>query len=384
MTMYRPRGRLLTSRRQVLGLAAGTAGGALLRPPPLLAQSPMAGSLRAQPRRLAPIAESDALVAFGHTGPVTDGGWTTAHDRGVRAVRQAFPRLRTVYVESIPYSADATRIFRQFVAEGAQMVIATSNYGDFIRDVSDRAPDVAFMECDGHGVSGNLGWYYITHWYASYVIGIAAGLMTRTNKIGFVGSFPIPSVYAGANAVLLGARSVNPAATLQAISINAWFDPQAATQAGTALAENGCDFLCGIMDEPGYLRVAQQRGIKAAMWNTDMRQYGPDAYVSSVVLDFRAYYVRQVAARLAGTWQAQPHFLTLGHGVDRDSWGRTVPPDIAARADAMRERILAGYNPFRGPIRDAAGRLRVPDGAVMDDDRIYQWDWPVEGVSGLD
>ncbi|ACI52882.1 basic membrane lipoprotein [Gluconacetobacter diazotrophicus PA1 5] len=380
MTTHGPRGRHPATRhhlrRHFLGLAAGAAGTGLLRPPALLAQS--------RPPLLPPIAEVDALVAFGHTGPVTDGGWTAAHDQGVQAVRAAFPRLRTVYVESIPYSADATRIFRQFVAEGAQMVIATSDYGDFIRDVSDRAPGVAFMECDGHNVTGNLGWYYLTHWYASYVIGIAAGLMTRTNRLGFVGSFPIPSVYAGANAVLLGARSVNPAATLQAISINAWFDPQAATQAGTALVENGCDFLCGIMDDPGYLRVAQQRGIKAAMWNTDMRQYGPDAYISSVMLDFRAYYVEQVRARLAGTWQPQGHFLTLGQGVDRDAWGRTVPPAVAAQADAMRARIMAGYNPFRGPIRDAAGRLRVPAGTVMDDALIYQWDWSVEGVSGLD
>ncbi|MBB2200386.1 BMP family ABC transporter substrate-binding protein [Gluconacetobacter tumulisoli] len=376
MTSRMPRGRLLTPRRRMLGLAAGAAGSALLRPAPLRAT--------AAPRLLPPVAEADALIAFGHTGPITDGGWTAAHNQGVLAVRQAFPRLRTVYVESIPYSADATRIFRQFVAEGAQMVIATSNYGDFIRDVSDRAPEVAFMECDGHTVTGNLGWHYITHWYASYIIGIAAGLMTRTNRIGFVGSFPIPSVYAGANAVLLGARAVNPAVSLQAISINAWFDPQAATQAGTALAENGCDFLCGIMDEPAYLRVAQQRGIKAAMWNTDMRQYGPDAYVSSVMLDFRAFYVEQVRRRLAGTWRAAPCFLPLGHGVDRDTWGSSVPPDIARQADAMRARILGGYNPFQGPIRDAAGRVRVPAGATMDDDHIYQWDWAVEGVSGLD
>lgn len=374
MTTHAPNKRLLTSRRHMLGLAAGAAGSGLIRPP----------ALRAQPRTLLPVAEADALVAFGHTSPVTDGGWTMAHDQGVQAVRKAFPRLRTVYVESVPYSADATRIFRQFVAEGAQMVIATSNYGDFIRDVSDRAPEVAFMECDGHATSGNLGWYYITHWYASYIIGIAAGLMTRTNKIGFVGSFPIPSVYAGANAVLLGARSVNPAVTLQAISINAWFDPQAATQAGSALADNGCDFLCGIMDEPAYLRVAEQRGIKAAMWNTDMRQYGPEAYVSSVTLDFRDYYVEQVRARLAGTWQPQGHFLPLGHGVDRDPWGRTVPPEVAAQADAMRTRIMQGYNPFQGPIYDAAGRLRVPQGQAMDDALIYQWDWAVAGVTGLD
>ncbi|MGS0646416.1 BMP family ABC transporter substrate-binding protein [Komagataeibacter melomenusus] len=375
MTVSGSRGRLLTTRREMLGLAGG-AGSSLLLPRHARAQ--------AQPAWRRPLAESDAIVAFGHTGPITDGGWSMVHDRGVQAVRRAFPKLRTIYVESVPYSADATRLFRQFVAEGAQMVMATSEYGDFIKDVSDRAPDVAFMECDGTNVTGNLGWYYVAHWYASYIIGIAAALMTRTNKIGFLGAFPIPSVYASANATLLGAQSVNPAITLQSITINAWFDPQAATQAATALADNGCDFLCGIMDEPAYLRVAIQRGLKAAMWNTGMLDYGPQAYVSSVCLDFNDYYISQVRNLLAGTWQPEGHFLTLGHGVDRDAWGPTVPPDVAARADDMRTRMLAGHNPFVGPIHDNHGRLRVPAGTALSDLEIYHSDWAVAGVSGLE
>ncbi|MFT9096532.1 MAG: BMP family ABC transporter substrate-binding protein, partial [Gluconobacter cerinus] len=168
----------------------------------------MPSALKAASRRFAPIREEDLLIGFGHTSPITDGGWSHAHDLAVQAVKRAYPAVKTLFVESVPYSADATRIFRQFVAEGAQMVISTSNYGDFIRDVADRAPDVAFMECDGHAVSNNLGWYYITHWYASYVIGIAAARLSKTGKLGYVASFPVPSVYASANAVLLGARSV--------------------------------------------------------------------------------------------------------------------------------------------------------------------------------
>ncbi len=363
-----------SGRRSLLRGAAASFGAGIL-------PGALRPALGASP--LKPVAEEDALVAFGHTGPITDGGWTTAHDLGVQAVRKAFPKLKTVFVESIPYSADATRIFRQFVAEGAQLVISTSNYGDFIKDVADRAPDVGFLECDGHTVTGNLGWYYITHWYASYIIGIAAGLMTKTNQLGYVGTFPIPSVYASANATLLGAQSVNPACTMRAIAINAWFDPQAATQAASALVDSGCDFLCGITDEPAYLRVAEARGIKAAMWNLGMRQFGPKAYVSSVTLDFSRFYVEQVRARLNGSWRGAPHFLTLSDGVDRDAWGETVPPDIAARADAMRTRILAGYNPFRGPIRDNTGAIRVPEGTVLNDDAIYQWDWGVQGMTGL-
>ena len=251
---------------------------------------------------LAAVAEENAVIAFGHTGPVTDEGWTWSHDQGMKAVQEAFPKLKTLFVESIPYSADATRTFRQFVSEGANMVFATSNYGDFLYDVAKRSPDVAFYECDGRNPLANLSTYYLAHWYPTYVTGVAAGLMSKSGKLGYVASFPVPSVFSGTNAFLMGARSVNPAATMQTIVINSWFDPQAATQAGTALIDNGADLLFGIMDEAGYLQVAEQRGAKAVMWNTDIRRYGPKAYVSSIVIDFKKYYVDQVRLRLEGKW----------------------------------------------------------------------------------
>ncbi|KON65192.1 purine-binding protein precursor [Komagataeibacter europaeus] len=330
-----------------------------------------------------PVAEQDALLALGYVGPTSDGGWTEMHHVALQAVRRTFPKLRTVYVESVPYSADATRLLREFVAEGAQLVMTGADYGDFLTDVAARAPETAFMQCDGRPLRGNVSWYYIAHWYVSYVIGVAAGLLSRDGKLGFIASFPLPSAYAGANATLMGARSVNPDATMQVISINAWFDPQAAIQAANALADKGCDFLFGIMDEAGYLHVAQERGLWAAMWNKDIRQFGPDAYVASVVLDFTQFYIAQVRARLAGTWRPIPQLLMMGQGVDRDPWGQRVPQAVRDQADAVRARIMGGWSPFNGPIHDQHGQLRVAAGATMNDLELYDWNWAVDGVSGL-
>ncbi|TIU51337.1 MAG: BMP family ABC transporter substrate-binding protein, partial [Mesorhizobium sp.] len=140
---------------------------------------------------------------------------------------------KVLEVENVPYSADATRIYRQFVSEGANLIFDTSSTGDFLHEVVKRAPDVGFMECDGRTTMDNLGWYYLNHWYPTYVVGVAAGHLSKSGKLGYVASFPVPSVFSGTNAFLMGARSVNPNATLQAVVINSWFDPQAAAQAGT-------------------------------------------------------------------------------------------------------------------------------------------------------
>jgi basic membrane protein A len=364
------------SRRGFLNMGAA-AGASLLLPRIGLVSAARA----AQP--LPAVAEEDAVIAWGYVGPTSDEGWTYAHDVGRQAVAAAFPKAKTLYVENVPYSADASRIFRQFAAEGANMIIANSNYGDFIYDVANRTPDVAFYECDGRNPLANLGTYYVAHWYPSYIAGVAAGLMSASGKLGYVASFPVPSVYSGTNAFLMGARSVKPEATLQAIVINSWFDPQAAAQAGTALIDNGADVLFGIMDEAAYLQVAEQRGAKAVMWNTDIRRYGPKAYISSIVIDFRDWYVEQVRRRIAGEWTPTEDILPIGKGVDRDAWGETVPAEVAAQADAIRDKIMGGWSPFEGEIKDVNGNVKVAAGHRMTEVELYNWDWSIEGVTGL-
>jgi basic membrane protein A len=362
------------SRRNFLSIAGAT-GASLVAPTGLI-----------RPAAAAPlpaIKEEDAIIAFGHVGPITDEGWTWSHNEGMKAVKAAFPKVKTLMVETIPYSADATRTFRQFVSQGAHMVISTSNYGDFFYDVVSRSPRVAFLEADGRKTADNLGWYYVQHWFPTYVVGVAAGLLSKTGKLGYVASFPVPSCFTSTNAFLMGARTVNPNATLQVISINSWFDPQSAAQAGTALLDNGSDFLFGIMDEASYLQIAERRGVWAAMWNTDIRRYGPNSYVSSIILDWKPYYVDQVKKRLEGTWTSSTTLLAMGAGIDRDAWGQRVPPEVQKQADDVRTKIMGGFNPFVGPIKDSKGNIRVAAGTTMTPMDLYNWDWSIEGVSGL-
>ena len=364
------------SRRNFLNMGAA-AGASMLLPPGLVRPAMAATPFPA-------IAEDKAVIAFGHVGPVADEGWTFTHHQGLEAAKAAFPKAKYIEVENIPFSADCTRISRQMVSEGAHMVFSSSDYGDLLYDVSDKAPEIAFFECDGRRPGANMSYYYIQHWYPTYVVGVAAGLLSKTGNLGYIASFPVPSVYSSTNAFLMGARSVNPDAKLQVIAINSWFDPQGAKQAGTALIDNGCDFLFGIMDEAAYLQVAEERGVWAAMWNTDIRRYGPKSYVSSVVLDWKAFYVEQVRKRLAGEWVGgEGILLEMGKGIDRDAWGAQVPKDVQDKADAVRTKIQGGWSPFTGELTDATGAVKVPADHRMTEVELYNWDWSIAGVTGL-
>ena len=334
----------------------------------------------------APAAEKPTLIAFAYVGPVSDGGWTMTHDKGRQAVEKAFPgKVKTAFIESMPYSDEASRALEQFVSDGAKMIFINSEYADFVTKVADKHPDVAFLECDGHRISKNEIWYYVNHWDPAYLIGMAAGLMTKSNKLGYIGSFPVQSVYSDANAFLLGARSVNPKATVQVVLIDSWFDPAKAAQAANALIDGGADFVFDIMDETAALQVEEKRGVWAATWNTDQRASAPTKYVSSVSLNWDDFYTSEVQAGLDGTWKGDREVLLgLGKGVDRDAWGPNVPKDVQEKVDAVREKMLKeGFSPFAGPIKDTKGQVRVPEGTTMTPDELYLWDWAVEGVSGM-
>ena len=166
--------------------------------------------------------------------------------------------------------------------------------------------------------------------------------------------------------------------------INSWFDPQAANQAGTALVDNGCDFLFGIMDEAAYLQVAEKRGVWAAMWNTDIRRYGPKAYVSSIILDWKPFYVEQARQAPRRRMERRPEICCRWAAASTATPGaRTCRRTSQEAADAVRDKILDGFSPFVGEIKDNTGAVRVKEGETMSEETLYHWDWSIEGVSGI-
>jgi basic membrane protein A and related proteins len=341
----------------------------------------------AAPTAAQPAGEKKPLsIGFGYVGPVSDGGWTMTHDEARKAIEAAFPgQVKTAYVENMPYSEEASRAIEQFIADGAKMIIINSEYADFVSNVAEKHPDVIFIECDGHKVLQNQSWYYINHWDPTYLIGMAAGLMTKSNKLGYIGSFPVASIYSSANAFQLGAQSVNPNVKTKVVLINSWFDPAKASQAANALIDDGADFIMDMMDETAALQVEEKRGVWGATWNTDQRAAAPTKYVSSVALNWKDFYISQVKSVLDGTWNNAPVLLPMGKGVDRDAWGPNVPQDVQKKVDAVREKMMKeGFAPFKGPIKDTTGKVRVPEGTTMTADELYNWEWAVEGVSGLE
>ncbi|MDI2089973.1 BMP family ABC transporter substrate-binding protein [Commensalibacter oyaizuii] len=321
-------------------------------------------------------------IAFCYSGPKADGGWGTNHEQGIATAIKSFPKLNVVSIENVPYSVHASRLFRYLVAEGVQMIVTDSNYDNFLRTVSDHAPQVSFLECNGHATTSNLGWFYLDHWYAFYIYGYVAALTSKTNKLGFISSFPIPSVYAAVNAIVLGAQRINPNIQMQVIHVGSWFNPKVTIQAANALCDNQCDVLFGLVNDASYLRVAEKRNVKAILYHNTTPQTS-NAYMSSITCDFSNFYLQQLQNRVNGTWGTGSTFLKFGRDYDLSKWGGSVPAEVRRQASELRKTILQGRNPFKGPIYDHLGKLKIDPGVEMQDADLYRWNWAVQGVVGL-
>ncbi|MBN1314577.1 MAG: BMP family ABC transporter substrate-binding protein [Anaerolineales bacterium] len=329
----------------------------------------------------------EVVVAFGFSSVTTDFGWTMSHDLGRQAVEKKFPQVKTIYVEAMPFSEEASRTLEQFIADGAKLIIIAAEYGEFIYKVAEANPDVMFFEANGSQQFDNVSTYYYANGLGEYLLGMAAGLLTESNKLGFVTSFPIPINYTSANAFHLGARSVNPDVETNVILINSWYDPAAHRLAAETLIDGGADVIYSNLDDPSAIQVGEEKGVWIGTAFTERSQFGPNAYLNSTVTDWGYLYTAEVEALLNGAWEGNRIVIsTLGEVVDLGEWGQNVPQDVRDQVEIVHQQILDGsMYPFVGPIYNADGELVIPEGEEISLEFMRtDWVWPVEGVSGLE
>ena len=156
-------------------------------------------------------AQDKVKAGFIYVGPVGDGGWTYEHDQGRKAVEAELgDAVETVYQESVPEGADAERAITQMALSGADIIFTTSfGYMDPTMNVAAKFPDVKFEHATGFKRADNVSVYSARFYEGRAIQGHIAGKMTKTNKIGYIASFPIPEVVRGINAftLMLNSRS---------------------------------------------------------------------------------------------------------------------------------------------------------------------------------
>lgn len=350
------------------------------------AAAPAAAPAPAPAAAAAPAPAAPLNIAFAYVGPVGDGGWSFAHDNGRKALEKEFgDKVKTTFVESVPESADAERVFRDLVGQGNKLIFGTTfGYMEPMLKVAADNKEIKFEHATGYKTAENLRTYDSRTYEGAYMAGIIAGSMTKSNTLGVVGSVPIPEVLRNINSFTLGAQSVNPKITTKVVWVNEWFSPPKETEAATALINGGADVLFQNTDSPAVLKTAQEKGKRAFGWDSDMTAYGPKAHLASAVINWGPYYIKATKDALEGKWATGSSWWGVKEGaIDIVSIADDVPADIKTKVETVKAGLKDGsYSIWKGPIVGQDGKELVAAGAVADDKFLSGVNFYVKGVEG--
>lgn len=380
------------------GGASPIAGSPSVPSPSALSASPVAS-----PSVIASGSGKTIRAAFVYTGPADDHGWSNAHDDGRKALEQALgSQVETAYTENIAETADSQRVFEDYARQGYDVVYGTSfGYMDYMLATAQEFPNVKFEHCSGFKTADNMSTYYAAEEEPRYVSGIIAGKMTKTNVLGFVGSFPIPEVVRFLNAWGAGVQSVNADARIHTVWISTWFDPPKERDGAQSLLDLNADVITGTADSPSPAQAAAARGMYAIGVDYDQSSYAPQAVLNSDRFIWAPHYIKSVQSILNGSWQPiQVYYHTRDGIVEATQPSSIVPTDIAQLAMATQDNIRSGQlNIWSGPLTDNHGTVRAaagqslgnaytgpppPDGQSADDAYVQgdQMNWALSNIVG--
>ena len=356
------------TRRTFIGGAAGAA---------LLARSTAA--------RAAP-----ATIGIIYVGPRSDFGWNQAHAVAAEALKK-IPGVKVVEEENVPETVAVAKSMESMInLDGASLIFATSfGYFDpFMIEAAKKFPKIEFRhptslwKADKH--PANLGGYFCYLDQAHHVNGVAAGLSTKSNKIGFIAAKPIALVLRNINAFALGVRKVNPNAQVQLIITGEWSLPVREAEATNALVDAGCDVIGCHVDSPKVVvEVAERRGIKVCGHNADQSQLAPKGFITGAELKWATVY--KDYAGIIGQGKKLPNENEGGYDkdmVESTAFGAGASEEARKAAREAIAALKGGAPIFVGPFKDNTGKVVSEKTLGLYEGSLWGTNYLVEGVIG--
>ena len=316
----------------------------------------------------------------------TDGGWTQAIDEA-RGKIEKQTGWKIPYTEKVKeVTSKITPVVERYIRRGHNIILGSAfGYSDAFKELAQRYPKVAFLNPAGITNGPNLQSFYGRTYESQYLCGMVAGAMSKSGKLGFVAAHPIGLVNWTVNAYLLGARKMNPKASLRVVYIGTWNDPAKERAAAQALIEQGVDVLGQHVDTPAIQHLAQEKGIHSTGHHRDMSEFAPKATLCSSVWVWDKYLVPTLKKVAAGGWKTQPYGAFPGiaqGGTDIACCHDSVPKGVADAVMAERKAIIGGKHVFAGPIKDQNGKVVVAAGQAPSDADLWGMNYLIEGVIG--
>jgi basic membrane protein A and related proteins len=344
---------------------------------------------------------ADLTSGFVYIGPREDWGWNQSFASAAAALK-GVPNVRVVQAGYLPESTnygsgkdDAetrayTKAMEDLIADGASLIFSTSFDDDpFLLALAKKYPKVLFRQATAHANANfppNVGSQNALINQGHYVNGVAAGLCTKSNKLGFIAGFPFGPVLLNVNSFLLGSRQTNPKATVQVIFTGGWEDETHDAAATNSLVDAGCDVITCHLDAPQVvIETAEKRGVKTCGHAFNQGPLAPKGYITGADYHWTDMFETFIETLQKGG--KLPNFVTGGYDKDyvRSSpFGAGATPEAIDAARTAMQAMKDGDAIFVGPIKDNKGKQVVPAGTSYGPyaGELQQTNYLIEGVTG--
>lgn len=365
---------------------------------------------KTQTATIAAIPKDQLKIGVIHIGDPADGsGYSYTHDLGIQGMQKNLGLSDDQIVRQLNISDSDTTAIRNAIedciAQGCNVIFGTSyGYMDTMEALANEHPDVIFSHGTGYKSNGsNLNNYFGRIYQARYLAGIAAGLKTKTNKIGYVSAYgtELAETCSGINAFALGVQSVNPDAVVYVKELKSWFDPANETAYAEALINMGCDVISQHCDTANPQIAAEKAGVFGCGYNSDMTKDAPKAHLTATIWNWDVYYTAAVQAIIDGKWvEFGNYYKGVKEGLcDVSPLSANCVPGTQEKIDAVKALYNDGsWDVFTGvklsfdennnviktdaALKDNTGKEIVPAGGPSVEDSVItgSMNYFVEGV----
>lgn len=301
-------------------------------------------------------------VALLTPGPISDKSWNGGAYEGLMAIRDSLGAEVSHIQTKTPAEFDEN--FRQYGAKGFNLVFGHGfEFQDAALRVAPSYPSTVYITTSGTSVARNVGGVDFAFEEASYIAGMVAGKMTKSNILGVIGGTELPPVKRSFQAYEKGARAVNPAVKILTSYIGNWDDASAGKEQAIAQISRGADIIFQNADAAGlgiFQAVKESPKTLIIGSNSNQNSIAPTQTLGSVVIDLPHAFL--LVAREVQQGRFTGHVFSLGlhdqvvRYIANPVMLPSVPTDTRAAVDSTEKAMIAGT--FKGNLVTA----RNPEG----------------------
>ncbi|MBQ7585895.1 MAG: BMP family ABC transporter substrate-binding protein [Desulfovibrionaceae bacterium] len=332
--------------------------------------------------------KSKPKIGFIILGDVNAPGWNASQYQGIKKASDKLG-AELIYRDNVKENTGQCPLAIKELAElGCKMIFLCSySYSKEARDCLEAYPHLAFATNSAEVHTRNMTAYFVRLYQARFLAGALAGLMTKTQSIGYVAAMENSEVNRGINAFVLGVKKTNPHAQVYVAFTQSWANQAVEEKLVTRLKhEAKVDVLTYHQDDLTVPKTAEKEGIYFIGYNTKLTGYS-QLHLASILCRWDIYYYNMIQRFLKGELNTvKNHWLGIEYdAVSLEDFSTVVSKSMLKQISTLKDQLKDNKLIFQDEIFDNKGILRCKKGEALSDDILLEKiDWLIEGVKVLD